>query len=143
MRLTSNMILNIHYDALYFSKLGARSRASGHFFIGWLSNRKKPIRLNGVISTLYKILKILAASAVGADLGALVVKIKEGRTLKLALEKLEHPQPVIPIHCDNATAVCIANETVKPQRSRSMEMRYFLCVTKFCAQFMTCSTIQD
>ena len=36
-----------------------------------------------------------------------------------------HPQPKIPVHCDNATAVGIANNTIKRQRSRAMEMRYF------------------
>eukprot|EP00978_Attheya_sp_CCMP212_P042323 scaffold255788_cov32-Attheya_sp.AAC.1 len=36
-----------------------------------------------------------------------------------------HLQPPTPIHCDNATAVGIANETVKKHRSRPMEMRYF------------------
>jgi hypothetical protein len=36
-----------------------------------------------------------------------------------------HPQPKTPIHCDNATAVGIANNTIKRQRSRSMEMRFF------------------
>ena len=36
-----------------------------------------------------------------------------------------HPQPPTPIHCDNATAVGIANETVKKHQSRPMEMRYF------------------
>ena len=36
-----------------------------------------------------------------------------------------HPQPPTPIHCDNATAVGIANDTVKKHRSRLMEMRYF------------------
>jgi hypothetical protein len=36
-----------------------------------------------------------------------------------------HPQPPTPIHCDNSTAVGIANNTVKRQRSRSMEMRFF------------------
>jgi hypothetical protein len=29
------------------------------------------------------------------------------------------------VHCDNATSIGIANNTVKRQRSRSMEMRYF------------------
>ena len=29
------------------------------------------------------------------------------------------------VHCDNATAVGIANNTIKRQRSRSMEMRFF------------------
>ena len=36
-----------------------------------------------------------------------------------------HPQPNTPIHCNNATAVGIANNTIKRQRSRSMEMRFF------------------
>jgi hypothetical protein len=36
-----------------------------------------------------------------------------------------HPQPKNPVHCDNATAVGIANNTIKQQRSRAMEMRFF------------------
>ena len=44
---------------------------------------------------------------------------------RMTLEELGHPQPQTPVHCDNATAVGIANNTVKRQRSRSMEMRYF------------------
>lgn len=51
--------------------------------------------------------------------------MKEGRNLRLTLEEMGHPQPATPIHVDNATAVGIANNTVKKHRSRSMEMRYF------------------
>ena len=36
-----------------------------------------------------------------------------------------HTQPPTPIHCDNATTVGIANETVKKYQSCLMEMRYF------------------
>ncbi len=36
-----------------------------------------------------------------------------------------HPQPQTPVHCNNATTTGIANNTVKWQQSRSMEMRYF------------------
>ena len=43
----------------------------------------------------------------------------------LVLEELGHPQPATPVHCDNSTAVSIANDTVKKQRSRAMEMRFF------------------
>jgi hypothetical protein len=50
---------------------------------------------------------------------------KEGMIFRMTLEELGHPQPRTPIHCDNATAVGNANNTVKRQRSRSMEMRYF------------------
>jgi hypothetical protein len=46
-----------------------------------------------------------------------------------------HVQPKTPVHCDNATAVGIANGTVKRQRSRSMEMRFFWISDK-CAQGM-------
>jgi hypothetical protein len=36
-----------------------------------------------------------------------------------------HPQPKTPVHCDNATAVGIANNTIKQQHSQEMEMRFF------------------
>ena len=41
-----------------------------------------------------------------------------------------HLQPKTPVHCDNATAVGISNNTIKRQRSRSMEMRYFWVADK-------------
>jgi hypothetical protein len=36
-----------------------------------------------------------------------------------------HPQAQTPVHCDNATAVGIVNNTINRQHSRSMEMRFF------------------
>ncbi len=36
-----------------------------------------------------------------------------------------HLLPNTPIHCDNAMVVGIANHTIKCQRSRSMDMRFF------------------
>jgi hypothetical protein len=36
-----------------------------------------------------------------------------------------HIQPPTPVNCDNSTMVGIANNTVKLQCSRSMEMRFF------------------
>ena len=41
------------------------------------------------------------------------------------MSELGHPQPPTPIHVDNTTAVGIVNNTIKRQRSWSMEMRYF------------------
>jgi hypothetical protein len=43
----------------------------------------------------------------------------------MTLEELGHPQPKTQVHCANATAAEIANNTVKRQRLQSMEMRYF------------------
>ena len=71
------------------------------------------------------IFKFVVASAAEAELGALFINCKEGTILRLALEELGHPQPATPIHCDNKTAAGIANDTVKKQRSRAMEMCFF------------------
>ena len=78
------------------------------------------IRLNGAISTLCTILKFVAASAVEAEVGALFMYVQEGQIMRLILEELGHPQPVTP-----RTEVGIVKGTVKIQKSRGMEMRYF------------------
>ena len=51
--------------------------------------------------------------------------MKESKIIRLTLAEMGHPQPPTPIHVDNSTAVGIANDSVKKQRSRSMEMRFF------------------
>ncbi len=119
------MVLNIHLDASYLLETNAHSRACGQFFMGWSPKDGDPIKLNGAFFTLCTILRFVVASAAEAELGALFMNCKEGIIFRLTLEELGHPQPRTPVHCDNATSVGIANNTVKRQRSRSMEMRYF------------------
>ena len=121
----SELILQIHTDESYLSEPKDRSRAAGHYFLGWLPQNNQPIRLNGAIYTLCTVLKFIASFAAEAELGAPFLNIKEGRVLQLSLAVIGHPQPPTPIHCDNATAVDIADETVKKHHSRPMEMRYF------------------
>ena len=116
----SDMVLNIHSDESYLSTKNAKSRASGNFFLG-----SEPITFNGAIFTFCTILKFVASSAPEAELGAIFMNLKEGRTIRLTLEDLGHPQPPIPIHCDNVTVAGISNITIKKQRSLSMEMQYF------------------
>jgi hypothetical protein len=65
------------------------------------------------------------ASAAKAELGALFINCQEGLIFKSTLEDLGHPQPKILVHCNNATAVGITNNTIKQHRLRAMEMRYF------------------
>ena len=123
-----DMILQIHSDASYLSEPKARSRAAGHYFLGSLPANGRPIKLNGNIYTLCVVLKFVASSAAEAKLGALFLNVKEGRVMRLTLAEMGHPQLPTPIHCDNATAVGIANNSVKKHRSRPMEMRYFYTV---------------
>ena len=121
----SDMILNVHSDASYLSAKDSKSRASGYFFMGSLPRDGQPIKLNGAISIICSILKFVASSAAEAELGALFLNAKEARIMRLTLHELGHPQPPTPIHVDNSTTVGIVNNTVKRQKSRSMEMRYF------------------
>ena len=112
----SKMILQIHSDASYLSEPRTRSRAAGHYFLGWLPEHGRPIKLDGNIFTLCMVLKFVASSATEEELGALFLNVKEGRVMRLTLAEMGHPQPSTPIHCNNATAVGIANDTVKKHR---------------------------
>ena len=58
-------------------------------------------------------------------MGALFLNTREAKILRITLQELGHPQSPTPIHVDNTTVTGIANNTIKRQRSRSMEMRYF------------------
>ena len=93
--------------------------------MGWRPDTTKPIRLNGAFFTLCALLRSVVASAAEAELGALFLNCKQAAIFRVTLEEMGHPQPPIPINCDNSTAVGIANNTVKRQRSRAMEMHFF------------------
>jgi hypothetical protein len=73
------------------------------------------------------LVKLVAASATEAKLGALFLNAQEAKVLRLTLNKLGHPQPPTPIHIDNATTVDIVNNTIKHECSRAME-----CITSGC-----------
>jgi hypothetical protein len=119
------MVFNIHLDASILSKPKACSQACGHLFMGSVPRDGNPIKLNGAFHTLCSIFAIVVVSAAEAELGALFMNCQEGMIFKAALKDLGNPQPKIPVHCDNATVVGIANNTIKRQRLCAMEMKYF------------------
>ncbi len=127
----SDMILNVHSDAPYLSSPKACSRAGGYFFLGSLPHGRDPIKLNGAIHVTCTILKLVAASAAEAELGALFLNAQEAKVFRLVLAELGHPQPPTPIHINNTTTVGIVNNTIKCQRSRSIRApqgaRAYLC----------------
>jgi hypothetical protein len=99
--------------------------------MGWSPKVCNPIRLNGTFFTLCTILRFVVASTAEAELGTLFLNCNEGMIVRLTLEELDHPQPKTHILWDNASAVGIANNTVKPQWSScSMEMQYFWVCNK-------------
>jgi hypothetical protein len=119
------MILNDHSDVSYLSTPKARRRTDDYFFLGSLPCNRDPITLNGAIHVSCIILKLVAASAAEAKLGALFLNAQEAKVFPLILAKLGHPQLPTPIYIDNTTTVGIVKNTIKHQQSRVMEMQFF------------------
>ena len=67
----------------------------------------------------------MVASAAEAELGVMFLNATKVKYLGLTLQELGQLQPPTPIHVDNTTAVRIVNSTIKRQRPRPMNMRYF------------------
>jgi hypothetical protein len=100
------------------------------FFIGSSPQYGKLIKLNCAFHTLCSMLCFVVASAAEAKLGSLFLNCQEGLMFKLTLEDLGHIQPKIPVHSNNATAVGIANNTIKQKQLRTIEMSYFCTYKK-------------
>jgi hypothetical protein len=111
----SGMIMNIHLDTSYLSETSVRSRACRHFFMGWMPKNREPIKINSAFYVNTTIMKFVVASAVEAELGALLHNCQDRRIFRKTLADMGHPQPKTPVHCDNATAAGIANNTIKWQ----------------------------
>jgi hypothetical protein len=103
--------------------------------MGWVPKDGAPIRINGSYNVSTNVIRFVVASAAEAELGALFHNCQTGIIFRSILKDMGHPQPRTLVHCDNATAVSIANQTFKRQWSRSMEMRFFWVSDK-CAQDM-------
>ena len=51
--------------------------------------------------------------------------MKEAVILRNILQEMGHPQPATPIQVDNSTAAGIANDNIKIQRSKAIDMRFY------------------
>ena len=91
----SDMILRLQSDASYLSVKNDKSRVVGYFYSSSWENCEE-LRLNGLLFTVFNILKNVAVSA-EAELVALFHNAQEGVILCTTLEELGHKQPTIPI----------------------------------------------
>jgi hypothetical protein len=94
--------------------------------MGGVPQDSHPITLNGNIFIMCRIMKCVVTSAAEARLGALFIHSKDAKVIRLILAEMGHKQPPDPIHCDNKTAVDIANDTVRRNhRLGSTEINLF------------------
>ena len=121
---TCQMILQIHFDALYFSGPKAYSTACGFYFLGWYPRPNYPIWLNRHIHILCKILDVVCTFTVEAKLGGICLNAQ----IPIAIYKfinLGHPQPSTPIHTDNKTTCGSTNNTMKEQKIKLNRYAFF------------------
>lgn len=122
---SSDIILSAHSNASYINELGAKSTAAGYF---WLKNKKDKdtyMKKNGAIHVLSKIIKLVCSSTAESELAALFMNAKQAIPMRQTLIDLDHKQPLVDIITDNSIAAGIVNQTMKQNKSRVMNMRYF------------------
>jgi Reverse transcriptase (RNA-dependent DNA polymerase) len=119
----SDMILKIHSDASYNSEPGARSRLGSHFYLG--NRNSDNDTKQGTILASTAIMQAVLSSASEAEIGAIYENTKKAAILRVTLEEMGYPQPATPVQTDNSTACGIANENIKQQRSRAIDMRFY------------------
>ena len=122
----SDMILSIDSDAAYLVEPEARSRAGGFIYLG---NRDGKL-INGSIHVLAKVIKNVVSSASEAELAALFMNARLALPLRVTLEELGHKQPATRLKTDNSTANGIINGTIKQNRSKGIDMRYYWLVDR-------------
>ena len=81
--------------------------------------------LNGHILTPTGVIRVVVSSAAKAKTAGLFTNMKEAVIFRTILHKMGHPQPPTPIQVDNLTAAGIANDNIKLQRSKAIDMRFY------------------
>jgi hypothetical protein len=122
----SDMILKIHSDASYLAEPKARSRGGGggHYYLGnKLSSTPEPAQ--GPLLNRSNVIRNVMGSAAEAEVGARYDNLREGVPLRNTLQEMGYPQPPTPVQVDNSTANGFANNQIKQQKSKAMQMRFY------------------
>ena len=121
----SAMQLTVESDCSYLSEPKARSRWAGFHFLGETNTESLITKPNGPIHIPCQIMKEIVSSAAEGELAAVFHNAKEACPIRTCLDELGHKQPPTPIVTDNTTAAGIANDTVKQQRCKAIDMRFY------------------
>jgi hypothetical protein len=121
----SDMILCVHSDASYLSRPRAGSVAGSTHFMGspaltFLADGP----INHPISTHSTRIPVVCSFVAEAEYGGLFAAARIAVDERNILADLGHPQPATVIFCDNEVAIGLANRTVCPKMSKSLDMRF-------------------
>jgi Reverse transcriptase (RNA-dependent DNA polymerase) len=115
------MQLEIQSDASYLTRPHARSVAGGVFYLAPAPGAVHP---NGPCHAISSVIPVVVSSVAEAEYAALFIAGRDGAMLRNILNSLGYPQLPTSIFCDNACAVGIANDTITPRRTKSIDMNF-------------------
>ena len=118
------MRLHQQADGSYLSRPNSRSVAGGISYLG----NNDPTEINGAIYIMSTIIPTIMSSVGETEYVACFLTGQHGAGfwLRQVLEDLGYPQPATYILTDNECAEGTANDTIKPKRSKSIEVQYHL-----------------
>jgi hypothetical protein len=108
-------------DGSHLSRSRSRGVAGG---IAYFGNSNEPTHINGAVHVHSCILDVVVASVAECEYASLYMLARVGTWLRTIATALGYPQPATHIFCDNACAVGMANDTVKLNRTKSIDMRF-------------------
>ena len=115
------MVLARHSDADYLDIRKAHSRAGANTM---LSENVPVPNINRPFLTITQMIKFVVSSAAESELSGLFIFAKEMLPLHQNLIEMGWPQLKTPIQCNNSTAIGVANETIIPQKTKSIDMQF-------------------
>jgi hypothetical protein len=116
-----DMIYHVQTDASFNSRPNGKSVAGA---IHYLGNRAHPEQINGALLASSNVIHSVVVSAAEAEYVAAFLAAQEGAVIRQLLQDLGYPQPATILLCDNRCAVGIATNTVKANRTKSIDNKY-------------------
>ena len=124
----STMLLHAAVDGSYLSRKKSGSVAGGIFFLGPVPSASETDTIAAYIPTapLHKFstrIPVVVASVAEAEYAAVFGGMQVGCELRTILASLGYLQPPTPVAVDNQCAIGLATATVRPKKSKSIDMR--------------------
>ncbi len=115
------MVLRVLSDASYLSRPKAESVAGSHHFLGHPDDNDF---FNHPISNHSTRIPVVCSFVAEAEYAGVYAAARIPVDERQILHNMEHPQPATTIFCDNEVAFGLANNTVTPKMSKSLDMRF-------------------
>jgi hypothetical protein len=124
----SDMLLSVLSDASYLSRPRARSVAGSFHHLTRLLRPGLPpdplAFINGPVPCHTNTIPVVCSSVQEAEYAALFAAARLADNERSILHNLGYPQPPTLLLCDNEIAVGLANQTITPRLSKSIDMRF-------------------